>query len=113
MRGNHHLFDKAGIVEIVNLQSRGGHAGEAGSAIDPRIQAGSGQLIHICEILCWSNEDRSFVANVPELSGCMAHGENQERALGNIKDAMPFWIDRAREFRRPVPEPNGERLMLA
>ena len=43
----------------------------------------------------------------------MAHGDDQEAALRNIKDAMGFWIERARELGRPVPEPKGERLMLA
>lgn len=43
----------------------------------------------------------------------MAHGDDQESALRNVKDAMDFWIDRARELGRSVPEPKGERLMLA
>ena len=64
-------------------------------------------------ILYWSNEDRAFVAEVSELPGCMAHGDDQEDALRNIKDAMQLWIDRARELGRAVPEPRGERLMLA
>ena len=64
-------------------------------------------------ILYWSNEDRVFVAEAPELPGCMAHGSDQETALRNIKDAMQFWIETAQELGRPVPEPNGERLMLA
>ena len=33
--------------------------------------------------------------------------------MGNIKDAMQFWIERARELGRPAPEPKGERPMLA
>ena len=64
-------------------------------------------------ILCWSNEDRVFVAEAPELPGCMAHGADQETALRNIKEAIRFWIDRARELGRPVPEPKGERPLLA
>ena len=67
----------------------------------------------ISHILYWSNEDQVFVAEAPELPGCMAHGDDQKTALGNIKDAMQCWIDRARELGRPVPEPKGERLMLA
>ena len=43
----------------------------------------------------------------------MAHGDTQEEALRNINDAMGLWIDTAREFGDPVPEPKGERLMLA
>ncbi len=64
-------------------------------------------------ILYWSNEDRAFVAEVPELPGCMAHGDDQEAALRNIKEAMGFWIYRAQELGRPIPQPKGERLMLA
>lgn len=64
-------------------------------------------------ILYWSNADGAFVAEVPELPGCMAHGDTQEAALGNIKQAMDLWIDTAREFGDPIPEPKGERLMLA
>ena len=65
-------------------------------------------------ILYWSNEDQAYVAEAPELPGCVAHGDDQEIALRNINDAIRFWIDRAREFGDvPVPEPKGERLMLA
>ena len=64
-------------------------------------------------ILYWSNEDRAFIAEVPELPGCMAHGDTQEAALRNVNEAMDFWIDTAREVGTPVPQPKGERLMLA
>jgi len=64
-------------------------------------------------ILYWSNEDCVFVAEVPELPGCMAHGKTQEKALLNAKQAIRFWIDTAKEFGDPVPQPKGRRLMLA
>ena len=64
-------------------------------------------------IIYWSNEDATFVAEVPELPGCMAHGDTQEAALQHINDAMDLWIETAREFGDPIPEPKGERLMLA
>ena len=64
-------------------------------------------------IIYWSNEDATFVAEVPELPGCMAHGDTQEAALQHVNDAMDLWIDTAREFGDPIPEPKGERLMLA
>ena len=63
-------------------------------------------------ILYWSAEDTAFIAEVPELPGCMAHGDTQEDALANIKEAMRLWIDTAHEFGDPVPEPRG-RLMYA
>ena len=64
-------------------------------------------------ILYWSSADGVFVAEVPELPGCIAHGESQEAAIRNVKEAMALWIDTAMEFGDPVPEPKGERLMLA
>ena len=64
-------------------------------------------------IIYWSNEDRAFVAEVPELPGCMAHGDSQGAALANANDAMQLWLDTAKESGRPIPEPKGQRLMLA
>ena len=64
-------------------------------------------------ILFWSNEDDAFVADVPELPGCMAHGATQEEALANAKEAIQLWIDTAREFGDPIPEPKGHRLVFA
>ena len=64
-------------------------------------------------IIYWSEEDNVFVADVPELPGCMAHGKSYETALSNIKDAISLWIKTAKEFDDPVPEPKGRRLVYA
>ena len=64
-------------------------------------------------ILYWSDEDQAVVAEVPELPGCMAHGDSQTAALSHVKEAMQFWIDTAREFGDPIPQPKSECLMLA
>jgi len=64
-------------------------------------------------IIFWSTEDDAFVAEVPELPGCMAHGATQEEALGNAKQAMRLWIDTAKEFGDPIPQPKGRRLVFA
>ncbi len=64
-------------------------------------------------IIYWSEEDGAFVAEVPELPGCSAHGPTQEAALANTQDAIRLWIDTAQEFGDPVPEPKGRRLILA
>jgi predicted RNase H-like HicB family nuclease len=58
-------------------------------------------------IIYWSNEDQAFVAEVPELSGCMAHGTTQELALKQVNEAIRLWIDTAKEFGDPVSEPKG------
>ncbi|MBI3195821.1 MAG: type II toxin-antitoxin system HicB family antitoxin [Ignavibacteriae bacterium] len=64
-------------------------------------------------ILFWSNEDNVFVAEVPELPGCMAHGVTHEEALRNTKEAIQLWIDTAKEFGDHIPEPKGRRLVFA
>lgn len=64
-------------------------------------------------ILYWSEEDGVFVAEVPELPGCMAHGDTQEAALASAKEAMQLWIDTAQEFGDAIPRPKGRRLMFA
>lgn len=64
-------------------------------------------------ILYWSREDQVFVAEVPELPGCTAHGASQEEALASVNQAIGLWIDTAREFGDPIPEPKGQRLMIA
>jgi predicted RNase H-like HicB family nuclease len=64
-------------------------------------------------IIYWSAEDGAYVAEIPELPGCMAHGKNQREALSNVKQAAGLWIKTAKEFGDPVPEPKGRRLAFA
>jgi predicted RNase H-like HicB family nuclease len=63
-------------------------------------------------ILYWSAEDDAYIAEVPELPGCAAHGDSQEAALENAQEAIRLWIDTAREFGDPIPEPIGRLLIL-
>ena len=64
-------------------------------------------------IIYWSEEDAAFIAEAPELAGCMAHGDTHEAALANVRTAMELWIETAREFGDPVPEPKRRRLIFA
>ena len=64
-------------------------------------------------IIFWSAEDESYVAEIPELPGCMAHGTTQEEALSNTKDAQRLWLETAKEFGDPIPSPIGRRLVFA
>jgi predicted RNase H-like HicB family nuclease len=64
-------------------------------------------------IICWSNDDQVFIADVPELPGCMAHGASPDEALANAQEAMQLWLDTAQEFGDPVPEPKGRHLVYA
>lgn len=61
----------------------------------------------------WSDEDDAFIADVPELQGCKAHGNSQKEALENAQEAIELWLDTAREFGDQIPEPKGRRLMYA
>ena len=64
-------------------------------------------------IIYWSDDDGAFVAEVPELPGCCAHGPTQEAALASAQEAIGLWLDTASEHGDPVPVPKGRRLMLA
>jgi predicted RNase H-like HicB family nuclease len=63
--GSRHLFRKSGVEEMIKYEV----------------------------IIYWSDEDGVFIAEAPELPGCMAHGPTQESALGNALDAVHLWID--------------------
>ena len=56
-------------------------------------------------IIYWSNDDNSFIVEVPELLGCMADG-------ATIEEAIKEWIEVTLERGLEVPEPKG-RLMYA
>jgi predicted RNase H-like HicB family nuclease len=63
-------------------------------------------------IIFWSTEDNAFVAEVPELPGCMADGNNYQEALSNAEQIIQEWIDTANGLGRSIPEPRG-RLAYA
>lgn len=63
-------------------------------------------------IINWNEENQFFIAEVPELPGCMAHGETQETALVNIKEAMELWLETAREFGDPIPKPQNNKIAI-
>ena len=59
-------------------------------------------------IIYWSKEDNSFVAEVPELPGCMADGKTHAEAVKNAEEIIDEWIETARKLGRPIPEPRGK-----
>lgn len=63
-------------------------------------------------IIYWSEEDHAFIAEVPELAGCMADGASYEDALKNVQVIINEWIETAESLGRTVPAPRG-RLMYA
>ncbi len=63
-------------------------------------------------IIYWSEEDKSFIAEVPELPGCMSDGKTYHEAISNVEIIISEWIETARDSGRPIPQPKG-RLKYA
>jgi predicted RNase H-like HicB family nuclease len=63
-------------------------------------------------IISWSDRDKAFLAEVPELPGCMADGETRERAVKNANEVIRLWIETAKSLGREIPQPR-ERLAYA
>jgi predicted RNase H-like HicB family nuclease len=61
-------------------------------------------------ILYWSAEDNEFIAEVPELPGCMADGATYREALENVEQIAQEWIETARELGREIPVPKGKLI---
>ena len=63
-------------------------------------------------IIYWSEEDLAYIAEVPELPGCMADGLSYQEAVNNAEKVIAEWIETAIDLGRNVPEPKG-RLLYA
>lgn len=63
-------------------------------------------------IIYWSEEDNAFIAEVPELPGCMGDGETYQEALVNVEFVIQQWLETARSLDRVIPKPKG-RLLFA
>ena len=63
-------------------------------------------------IIYWSDDDGAYIAEVPELPGCMADGATYQEALANAEIIINEWIATATELGRTIPEPTG-RLAYA
>ncbi|HEY6062955.1 MAG TPA: type II toxin-antitoxin system HicB family antitoxin [Chitinophagaceae bacterium] len=61
-------------------------------------------------IIYWSKEDNCFLAEVPELGGCMADGKSYAEALENVQVVITEWIETAQSLGRPIPEPKGKLI---
>lgn len=64
-------------------------------------------------IIYWSDEDKAFIAEAPELPGAMADGPTRRKALANAEVIIQEWLETARELGRPVPRPQGKLLSVA
>jgi predicted RNase H-like HicB family nuclease len=63
-------------------------------------------------VVYWSQDDDSFVVEVPELPGCMSDGKTYQEAVSNAEVVIAEWIETAKALGRSIPEPKG-KLMYA
>ena len=63
--------------------------------------------------LFWSREDDCWIADVPDLPGCSAHGSSPETAVAEVQIAIRLWLDVAEEFGNPIPEPRYRPAIYA
>jgi predicted RNase H-like HicB family nuclease len=63
--------------------------------------------------LFWSAEDSCWMADVPDLRPCSAHGDTPAQALANINDAITGWIEVATERGFPIPQPRYRPAIYA
>ncbi len=63
-------------------------------------------------IIYWNKDDNMFIAEVPELPGCMADGKSYADALAHVEIVIDEWIETARSLGRNIPVPRG-KLMYA
>ena len=97
-RGDHHIFTMDGIEEILNLQPK---------------RAKRKKMRNKYEIIVyWRDEDNAFIAEVPELPGCMADGATYQEAISNAEVIIQEWIETAEKLGRAIPQPKG-RLIYA
>ncbi len=63
--------------------------------------------------LVWSNDDDCWIADVPDLKHCSAHGETPSEAVANVQDAIVGWLETARDLGIPIPEPRYRPAIYA
>jgi len=64
-------------------------------------------------IIYWSEVDQAFLAEVPELPGCLADGATRSESLQNIQIIIDEWIETAKKLGRKIPQPKGRKLQYA
>src|ERR1700733_9340873 len=60
-------------------------------------------------VIHWSPEDNAYLAKVPELEGCITHGETQREALAMAEDAIEAYIESMKKHDEKIPEPLVEK----
>ena len=67
--------------------------------------------MHKYEVIVWRSEkDQAYIAEIPELSGCMSDGGTYEEAFKNIQIIISEWVETAKKLGREIPEPKGKLM---
>jgi predicted RNase H-like HicB family nuclease len=116
-------LSRDGITEILNLQPRADRTAKPYQVRQVRDIILRYRLDERCDrevevsadyryeiVIYWSELDQTFVAEVPELPGCMADGPTYEAALREAGVVIREWVSAARELGREVPQPAGRRM---
>jgi predicted RNase H-like HicB family nuclease/predicted RNA binding protein YcfA (HicA-like mRNA interferase family) len=112
-RGSHRVFVHPAVVELVNLQEDCG-AGEAlsdqtGRNTDPAVRSYVGGQAMNTDYrieVSWDPADQVWVADVPELAFCTAHGPTPHEAVAEVERAVDVWLEAADALGRPAPPPS-------
>lgn len=56
-------------------------------------------------VIQYDETDKIYVASVPELQGCMAHGKTQREALEEISVVFDMWMREAERMGLEIPAP--------
>ncbi|MCW3109012.1 MAG: type toxin-antitoxin system HicB family antitoxin [Segetibacter sp.] len=113
IKGSHHTFSNSNVEEIINIQPIGSKA-KAYQVKQVREIIIKYKLVVMIPkyeiIIYWSQEDESFIAEVPELPGCMSDGKSHQEALKNVEQIISEWIETAIELGRTIPSPKGKPM---
>lgn len=55
-------------------------------------------------ILYWSEENKLYIAEVPELKGCFADGKTRTEAVSNAEKVIAEWLEVAKEDSISIPK---------
>ncbi len=63
--------------------------------------------------LFWSDDDGCWIADVPDLKHCSAHGDTPDEAIASIQEAVVLWLETAVECDMPIPKPRYRPAIYA
>ena len=53
----------------------------------------------------YSDQDRGYIADIPDLASCSAFGKTPAEALREVQIARTAWLKSAKTHGKPIPRP--------